>query len=1196
MANLNGVSAGLNQYGIYIEDDVEENKREHVHHQRAEISSYPTPNNIAELRQLISCAELESDPEIIAIYDRALAPYFRHRLNLRDLVHDDVRHRFFCLNFPVSKTNLIGTLNPVIKAGSQNKLPFRHPMKDDQNSALSALLKEECTENRLSTLRNKSQNNQFAQTPSEFVEAFSESRGSRDAAAFFIQYSAPALFYYFLFLLNPSGDTNKSLCSDLFSQLSRTEIWTKLSEEEILDFTWLILHYPPLLSQLQRDPNDQVQILCEEKATKQQRLFTTSRFLISAQSNYFSSLLTNNNEPIDTLDLSSTSFDSRTIELLLRWISHSRTGMFAFDGETTIQELKNLIESIAALDLSNQKEFEEAVIIELKKRLNVDTLYEITQIGLRYHLHLLIDFCVRFINFYEEGNLYLKVDSQGFFEVTQSRDGYDLPEQVYKTISLLGPKIHTASIETFRPQTERRGCCTRIVNKLSSFSHSFWDKCGGLVKRTGCFALSIFSIEKMADKEWIDERDFPLAVGLGIIYPLVHKVFSRCVDCSRRNRPVLVVSLPGLIPLRIQYKAEKALLAVQESVHGCAQVCFRKRRDSGAEPLISAQNPIFNALPSTLHSLKVSQASDLTDEDCAQIGAKYPELKRLELGYHPCLNGKNFQFLARLNLQELSFVFRRGEKGLALELLRLDELISQSNLKIEISLFDTTLIYFPPTFLRNLPLGASLHVLLQHAPIPPGFILFESPTGAGQSVAWPGVAEALSVSFPKIDTLDCHGPLTDADLELISPAIASCRQLILRQGPRPFRPEGLTDIAMQIIGERCQQLEELFIGISSITTIQALIDNNILLKKIAFRQCNHLDNSVLDQLARMPTLSSIYIDGLHLITDLGLNNILDNSTSVQECLVMNCNGVSHHMLMRLFYEKNPSKKENMKKAVHALKQIFDTPLPKQLAQKLSLPLLFGSMQTMAPQFFIGKKYQAFHSHLGLVREKQSLEFPLSLHEASAQFSCDMESMIIDSVNSAEHALQFSHPENASHKRIKKEMAPFNPLAADTMRLFALYCLSEELTPYRYQIASAYREFLAHYFSSEYLLTVDKLVTEFMTHLKDAIKTNENDLKKKIEELIPLAFLNPRIFLFRTYQIFFADHSEVNQEIFLNFAQLIKTQGDTLGWTFEQRITPLFAAILFNLNFFSNVLLPTKERVSVVPADFDKRFDSDEKHD
>lgn len=41
---------------------------------RGEILSYPTPTNDTEMRLLIKHAELEGKPQIVAIYERALAP------------------------------------------------------------------------------------------------------------------------------------------------------------------------------------------------------------------------------------------------------------------------------------------------------------------------------------------------------------------------------------------------------------------------------------------------------------------------------------------------------------------------------------------------------------------------------------------------------------------------------------------------------------------------------------------------------------------------------------------------------------------------------------------------------------------------------------------------------------------------------------------------------------------------------------------------------------------------------------------------------------------------------------------------------------------------------------------------------------------------------------------------------------------
>lgn len=732
----------LNRYDLYIEED--KHIDQHIPQSQpsqppspTRITLYPTPQDSVEMRLLIARAELESDPRIVAIYDSALAPYCNNLNHLKDLLHNDVRFRFFCLNFPKSKTQFVGLLNSVVTRNGKG-LEISLPMQDDQDSALSALLKEVCTEDRLAAMRKKYH---IDKTPEEVIALLEYS----------YSYDPPTLFSFFLALLHPlyppgtPHPAHEDACNALFSRLTQQETWVQLSDEQIHDFTWLILHQPSLLSQLQHNPNDQVNIRCRIKSTAECTSLKASRLLLSAQSRYFNGILSEEAQlDLDpdnhryTLDLSQTSFDSRTLELLLRWISHSRTHMFAFDADTQISELESLIASVAAFGLVNHEEFEEAMVIELKKRLTMETLCEITQIGMRYHLHILIAFVVRFINTYEGGNLRLKEDDRGRYEVLQSQHGFDLPEAVYKALSILGPKIHTASVQTFRPQASRsqriklpKGCCSKTVVKLLSLPRTFWNKCGGLVKRTAYFALSIFSIEKLATTEWVDERDFPLAVGLGITYPLVHKVFSCSVDCLRKrhgHRGTAVVSLPSLLPLKCQIKAGSTLLKAQENVYGCARSCFKRRRLPAHEPLISHQNPIFNALPDTLQSLNLSEAVDLRDEDCAKISTKFPHLKTLTFGYHPHLNG-HFQFLAHLSLlQEVGFTFHRGENGFALEGLRLDQLLHNHPVKITLSLFDVTLVYSPPSFLRHLPDSASLHVSLRHAPIPSSFIFFESPS------------------------------------------------------------------------------------------------------------------------------------------------------------------------------------------------------------------------------------------------------------------------------------------------------------------------------------------------------------------------------------------------------------------------------------------------------------------------------------
>lgn len=63
---------------------------------------------------------------------------------------------------------------------------------------------------------------------------------------------------------------------------------------------------------------------------------------------------------------------------------------------------------------------------------------------------------------------------------------------------------------------------------------------------------------------------------------------------------------------------------------------------------------------------------------------------------------------------------------------------------------------------------------------------------------------------------------------------------------------------------------------------------------------------------------------------------------------------------------------------------------------------------------------------------------------------------------------------------------------------------------------------------------------------------------------------------RLAQIFLEQNPEFSRDIFLNFAQNIKAKGDELVWSNEQRMTPVFAALLFNLNFLSEMLVPADQ--------------------
>lgn len=207
------------QYVIFI--DEKENKGSHS---PQKITHYATPTNDAEMRRLIGHAELEGDPKVVSIYDRALAPYCNNPSHLKALLHDDVRYRILCLDLPQSKHNLIGTLNSVVETRRGGDLPIKHRVKDDQDSTLAGLFKEACTENRLSDLRKKyAKDGLGVQHPSAFAEELLEYEES-ERARFLKRQDPSLLFYYLLTLLDATGGSNQDACRTLFLYLNDQKI------------------------------------------------------------------------------------------------------------------------------------------------------------------------------------------------------------------------------------------------------------------------------------------------------------------------------------------------------------------------------------------------------------------------------------------------------------------------------------------------------------------------------------------------------------------------------------------------------------------------------------------------------------------------------------------------------------------------------------------------------------------------------------------------------------------------------------------------------------------------------------------------------------------------------------------------------------------------------------------------------------
>ncbi len=1141
---------------------------------RIDISPISPPSTPQELVSLIKKAEIESDPRIIHIYDQALAQSCKNKTKLW--------HKLFSLElgFRILRLDFPETINTLLKrqseAGLENlSLPLR-TIKDDREGPLSRMINDVLTQNRLNAmiqncLNNQSKSKELIEVQKQaefFYERLSEQlRVDEEDHSVLLSILPKKQFLFLLIYISKQLDTDiieyNDVIKEIFTHLIKPK--TQLHEDYASDLLWLSLHYPLLFSLLAHE-NDLVIIRCKNGQQDDTELHA-SRFLLR-QSAYFSEILygMTSEEDNNSIDIRETIFDAKAIRAILKWISHPCLAKFSFDSDITLSALEDLLKYGAAFGITNWELFLEIIQLELFRRISDDNFVEIFRVSIQFNLQFLRKLCISYINSYPHGNLKIYERSDGLYTITQTEEGGDIPE-LYEAIKLL--KVSTATIISSK-KNERSGCGKRSITSLTNWSKKLWDKVSGLTVRTACFGLSlfavgrltvrtacfglsIFAVESAARESWVDKRDYPLAIGLAMIYPSLSKLFRKCMDRCNIQRDPFAITLPQIVP----WKMQRACLLVEEKVYACSFRCLsrRGRRTSVVIPLLQAQS-LLHSLPSNLQKIDLSAAEDLEDRDLQQIVVNYPHLTEIRFGYHPHLSLSGLNRINQLpRLNSIKFLFRRGERPGAINRLELEELFQGRQLAVEIELFDTNLLYFPPTFARTLPEGASLQIKLKHAPLPSWAVLFESYSGTAQYLSWPGTYQALVNLFPTTTHFETNIQTTDADLEILVDTMGRCQSLLLQNC---FY---VTDEGLECLVEQLPLLNHLSIFSSRTIRIRPEfiqhergLAKKKPLEKIAFYDCSSINNDSLYQLSLLPQLTCCHFKELPAITDTGIQHLLP---SMQELVIENCLGISDHMIHTTF----PLTISHINKQVDQMQHSPSPPLPFPVALGGDLlPMVcFGNLPTLvlAEKRFGSKLANA----LGIDTQNQvAEELSLSTLMVFAQFRLDFFSSIQNDLLIGMIPLQLQRGDS------------FLDLFTYHKRELRLYnWLRKGYKKYRKQLVTFYKTFLELRYSYAFLQEVRDHAKVLRKSLHISLQHNGKFLAKELESLLPLLFSSYDRFREKLEELFF------NENPLFSFGPIEERLADfhkdnTPRWSDEQRIHAIFGLLLFNLEWLIKILL------------------------
>lgn len=1144
-------------------DEKKECKRYEPLRESTNLEPVPVPKNREEALRLIGRAELEADPRMLVILDRSLAAFCTTDRRIAQLMQGDAGWRILRLNLPHTKSAAIRTIHlasegcftrccrssrPIVQEDTDS--PHRDFLWQNLHvshwkEALTRLAGEE--DATIFTLAGdfledwKTREERTVQVPSETLEDWLTTRPT-----------SQLLQYFIVFCIWDRERVSQagSIACSLFAHLVQPSRYRSLRQEELQEFRGLVVRDPHLLQQLPSIFRDRLFLRCKGEKQK----LETSRFLLDAHSSYFSALI-ETDPTASEFDLLDTVFTAKGMKLFLRWCTMGLGRTAGFGEDVSAQDLDQLLVTGAALGLTNEKIFQEILQIEYYKRISPDTLIGALQIAWKYRLQLLLGLCIHSINAYPSSNLRVHLQEDGSYLVEQRHELglVDPPEHIFQALKHI-PGIQKASISTFRRQ--RQSCGTSFLGGLSRMAGrvlALGSRMGGSVmgrfaKRVGVAAFSLWSVERMAGESWEHARDFPLASGAALVYPLVAAISQRCR--ARRRLHPLSVNLPHLLPLSTQ----RSFLRTQERVNRCVQSCRRRRPPSPERSLLARNHPLLEVLPENLAELSIVQAEDFTREDGLWVATHFTSLRELEMGEHPSLEPEDWNFLQALapRLQKLTFTFGRGQQPRGLNQVALHQLLQEGNLTVEVSLFDSTVVYAPIQFLQTVSENMRLHVTLRHAPMADHLILFEAPAGyTSDWLGWPELFAHVRAAFPRIDRLDCYAPMRDEDVTALLPSLRTCTSLQIHQGSEAFTGQGLRQLA-----ETCP-LRELRLGMVDVGNmgIASLAEHAQSLERISLFGVFGVTDTAFAHLVTLPQLRECYLFHLSRITDAGITTLLRSKT-LQECLVYDCDDISSQLASDLLSKSLRVRQGQVQNFQKAWERTLSRSIPQESAKATIAFLAVQSVLTLGKELLSEERLAL----LGVQQmDRGDITITLSMAEAAARLY--PESFSIKYFQSLLEKRKSSLQEKLSAKR-----SVFDPIEGREALLFGWATMMSASQEFYQTTSSMYEGYLQAVFLAGFSLAVKRISTDLIRSLEKTLRFNNGQLKRELQEFVPSVFLHVADGV-RPIQEWWRLAPERNPffKLLQEHIQNIRTEGDAHKWSDEQRLLAVFAPLFLHLD-------------------------------
>lgn len=944
-------------------------------------------------------------------------------------------------------------------------------------------------------------------------------------------------FVFLVHLLTMPIQNSELVLSKIFPSLMNAAVESQLPAEQIADLVQLA-RLDPKLRVLLGQGQDEFQLMVKD-LNSNVSILPASRLLLSYGSDYFKTLVTNksikeNNDSI-IFDLTKTSFDKDLIQIFLYWLVNPQMVSFASDTkkeDDLIKHLERFLLYFPAFSLTNEAEFLEKIQLHFAEAITEKTLAGILKIALSYKLQLTTSSCIEFINDHFSDYFKIQIMPDGNLKIEQGASNEDIPAFLLKVVEALGSKIKSAVLITTKEDGLRR-CRFSVCEKIGRFTKKYTDpflKIGRRLRPTALRAAlcygAIVAIQKFANiTPWGSEKIIPVSLGVGVGYPLIAFLFQRCVIERCIENRAIIFTIPNIFPV-----------SIQRPIFACSQRINDIYIKTCQKSLIETHKLILS-LPKELSVLDLSLAKDLTDETLKELVHKYKDIVQLDLTTHPLLTANGYESLALLkDLKHLRLLIKDGEAPGSLNELNLALLFgNRESFKIEIVISDYTISYYELPFLEKLPAQAEIHVVIEHVPIPNAMVLFESYQDMGGFAAWPEAISRLVASCSKITHLEI-GQLSISNKDLI--AIANHYPKL--QSLKIQLCQSLTHEGFDILSEKCTDLKKLELEVIVVAidadSISQLVTRCSQLEHVVFDHILSISDEVLQNLSKAKNLKFCKLISLPLITDEGIQSLLDRIPFLEGFDVQSCEGVSNDMLLKLFQRPSSFRKAEIQLLKDKIHSLITPNTALYLEKKTVPPILFQFLidNLLYGGFSSAERFnKVIRRHLELPTKK-NLFFRASQLRALSY-------------------LPFFSLEKQRKSIMDKELQ-----LSKKRDYFLEYCFTELSPKNSPKIAAAYMEFLLTVYSKDFVREINSLIENCKIEI-DKFMLAKKEISKLLLPLLHeelnqerVADLFNRIVSDSTYRVFFGT--------LLNF---IVEKAQKNHWTDDQKCAAFLAMIFFN---------------------------------